>query len=203
MGPTSTLSSPSASRPLAGNVCKHHTRQDVPKAEHQCTWLIEPLTYTYAGLKAVGQQGEALGHLLVFVTCSEDHVHNLIRRRRPHCIWCRLVIFISSTPADGGLGVSPDSPEWYLVESIFPLHNRKFNEHLIRAWTPHYIASVRLEKIREQRTVDMNVGTNDPGVSLFLTGIEKLLFEGPLDLLICIEQLLALLDQLTFSPYDQ
>ena len=58
--------------------------------------------------------------------------------------------YISSTPADGGLGISPDSPEWDLVESIFPLHNREFNEHWIRAWTPRNIASVQLEKIREQ-----------------------------------------------------
>jgi len=64
----------------SGNVSKHHTRQDVRKAEQQYTRLIE--TLTYAGLKAVGRRGEALGHLLVFVTCPEDRVRNLIRRER-------------------------------------------------------------------------------------------------------------------------
>ncbi|KIJ95509.1 hypothetical protein K443DRAFT_682955 [Laccaria amethystina LaAM-08-1] len=154
-----------------GNLSKHHTRQDVRKAEQQYTRLIE--TLTYAGLKAVGRRGESLGHLLVFVTCPEDRVHNLIRRERQSDFLSGLPVtpvasgadlqplssadrlrliheYISSTPADGGLGVSPDSPEWDLVESIFPLHNREFNEHWIRAWTPRNIASVQLEKIREQ-----------------------------------------------------
>ncbi|EDR00060.1 uncharacterized protein LACBIDRAFT_334486 [Laccaria bicolor S238N-H82] len=47
-----------------GNICKRHARPDVRKAEQQCTRLIK--TLTYAGLKAVGRRGEALGHLLIF-----------------------------------------------------------------------------------------------------------------------------------------
>jgi len=58
--------------------------------------------------------------------------------------------YISSSPADGGLGISHDSPEWDLVESIFPLHDREFNEHWVRSWTPRNIASVQLERIRSQ-----------------------------------------------------
>jgi len=37
---------------------------------------------TYASLKAVGQQGEALSHPLIFAMCSEDHLHNLIRQEQ-------------------------------------------------------------------------------------------------------------------------
>lgn len=58
--------------------------------------------------------------------------------------------YISSSPADGGLGISHDAPEWDLVESIFPLHNRDFNDRWVRAWTPRNIASVQLERIRDQ-----------------------------------------------------
>ena len=58
--------------------------------------------------------------------------------------------YISSSPADGGLGISHDAPEWDLVESIFPLHDREFNERWIRDWNPRKIASVQLERIRDQ-----------------------------------------------------
>ncbi|TFK39576.1 calcium-activated chloride channel-domain-containing protein [Crucibulum laeve] len=60
--------------------------------------------------------------------------------------------YITSTPADGGLGISPDSAEWDLVESILPLHDRQFDEAWVRSWTPKNIvtAAVQLEKIREQ-----------------------------------------------------
>ena len=58
--------------------------------------------------------------------------------------------YVSSTPADGGLGISSDSPDWDCVESIFPIHDRHFNEAWVRAWNPRSIASVQLEKIRDQ-----------------------------------------------------
>jgi len=59
--------------------------------------------------------------------------------------------YVSSTPADGGLGISSDAPNWDCVESIFPLHDRHFNELWTRTWrNPRSIASVQLEKIRPQ-----------------------------------------------------
>ena len=58
--------------------------------------------------------------------------------------------YITSTPTDGGLGISPDAPEWDLVESIFPLHDREFNKHWSTAWKPNTNASVELNKIRYQ-----------------------------------------------------
>lgn len=57
---------------------------------------------------------------------------------------------ITSTPKDGGLGISPDASEWDLVESIFPLHDREFNEQWIKAWKPRTKASFQLEKIKDQ-----------------------------------------------------
>lgn len=58
--------------------------------------------------------------------------------------------YITCIPADGGLGITPGSSDWDLVESIMALHDRSFNETWIRSWTPRQIASVQLEKIREQ-----------------------------------------------------
>ena len=57
---------------------------------------------------------------------------------------------ITSTPTDGGLGISPDAPEWDLVESIFPLHDREFNKNWTTTWNPTANASVELKKIRYQ-----------------------------------------------------
>lgn len=58
--------------------------------------------------------------------------------------------YISSTPADGGLGISNDAAEWDLVESITPMQNRDFNEHWVKAWKLKNLASVPLGRIREQ-----------------------------------------------------
>jgi len=57
--------------------------------------------------------------------------------------------YITSTPADGGLGILPGSSDWDLVESVMALHDREFNETWIRSWTPHKIFSVELAGIRE------------------------------------------------------
>lgn len=59
---------------------KQQTREDARKAEQQYNRLIDSLTY--AGLKAVGRRGEALGHILVFVTCPIKLVEELVRRER-------------------------------------------------------------------------------------------------------------------------
>ena len=58
--------------------------------------------------------------------------------------------FISSCSSEGGLGVSPGSSEWDLVESITPLHDRNFNEMWVRSWKPRKMGSVELNGIREQ-----------------------------------------------------
>lgn len=55
-------------------------REEGRKAEKQYQRLIE--TLTYAGLNAVGRRGESLGHLLVFVTCPDEVLHNLVVRER-------------------------------------------------------------------------------------------------------------------------
>jgi hypothetical protein len=57
---------------------KQKTRQEARKAEQQYVRLID--TLTYAGLKAVGRRGEGLGQLLVFVTCPQKLIGNLLRR---------------------------------------------------------------------------------------------------------------------------
>ncbi|RDB23782.1 hypothetical protein Hypma_008903 [Hypsizygus marmoreus] len=151
------------------SLSKQQIREDSRKAQQQYSRLID--TLTYGGLRAVGRRGESLGHLLVFVSCPKDHVLNLIKRERHSDFLSglpttpvgsepvslspadrlRLVhTYITSIPADGGLGITPGSSDWDLVESIMALHDRAFNETWIRTWTPRQIASVQLEKIREQ-----------------------------------------------------
>jgi hypothetical protein len=58
--------------------------------------------------------------------------------------------YITSSPSEGGLGIVPGVSEWDLVESIFPLHDRRFNETWVRSWQPHHIGAVHLTRIREQ-----------------------------------------------------
>ena len=58
--------------------------------------------------------------------------------------------YITSTPHDGGLGIIPGCKEWDLVQSVMALHNHEFNDQWIRLWTRHRIASVELEKVRDQ-----------------------------------------------------
>ncbi|KAJ7483438.1 calcium-activated chloride channel-domain-containing protein [Mycena latifolia] len=153
------------------SLLKRHALEDARKAEEQYGSLIKALSS--AGLRAVGRRGESLGHLLVFVSCPKSLVHTLIQRERHSDFLSglpntplkreeesqplspadriRLVhAFITSTPADGGLGISPDSPQWDLVESVMALHDRAFNENWIHAWTTSRFVSVKQERLREQ-----------------------------------------------------
>ncbi|KAF5362451.1 hypothetical protein D9756_002731 [Leucocoprinus leucothites] len=150
---------------------KQQTKDEARKAEQQYVRLID--TLTYAGLKAVGRRGESLGQLLVFVSCPQTHLEHLVRKERHADFLSGLPItpatrdsaigplspadrirlvhgYIASTPTDGGLGISPGSSEWDLVESITPLHDRSFNETWVRSWKPRQIGSVQLSRIREQ-----------------------------------------------------
>ncbi|KAJ7644183.1 calcium-activated chloride channel-domain-containing protein [Roridomyces roridus] len=153
------------------SVRKQEALNDARKAEEQYSRLIK--TLSDAGLKAVGRRGESLGHLLVFVSCPTAKVKALIKRERHSDFLSglpttplkgeedlqpllspadriRLVHgFVTSMPSDGGLGISPDSPEYDLVESIMALHDREFNERWIHAWTTSRFVSVKQERLRE------------------------------------------------------
>ncbi|KAJ7036619.1 calcium-activated chloride channel-domain-containing protein [Mycena alexandri] len=128
-----------------GSLPKRQALEDARKAEEQYSRLIKVLTS--AGLRAVGRRGESLGHLLVFVSCPTGHVHTLVKRERggasaimsQRTESASCMPFICSMPSDGGLGITPDSPEWNLVES-----------HWIHAWTTSRFVSVKQERLREQ-----------------------------------------------------
>ncbi|KAJ7067816.1 calcium-activated chloride channel-domain-containing protein [Mycena amicta] len=144
---------------------KRHAQEEAKKAEEQYTRLLQ--TLTSAGLRAVGRRGEALGHILVFVSCPPSLLQTLVRRERHSDFISGLSIadevnplspadrlrvihaLVASTPADGGLGVSPDSPAWDRVESILPCHDKEFNKQWIHAWTHSGMLSVRQERVRE------------------------------------------------------
>ncbi|KAF8994055.1 calcium-activated chloride channel-domain-containing protein [Cyathus striatus] len=156
------------------SLSKQQTRDEATKAEAQYTRLIE--TLTYAGLKAVGRRGEQLGHLLVFVSCSNEGVVSLIRRERTSDFLSGLPVaplslsaastipispadrirlvytYITASPVDGGLGISPESKDWDLIESLTPLHDREFDKAWVKSWTLKNIltAKVNPERLREQ-----------------------------------------------------
>ncbi|KAG6849673.1 hypothetical protein H0H93_006389 [Arthromyces matolae] len=155
----------------ASSLSKRQIREDSKKAQEQYSKLID--TLTHGELRAVGRRGESLGHLLVFVSCSDDHVQSLMKRERQSDFMSGLPIqplgsgfengslspgerirlvydYVTSLSSDGGLGVVPGSSEWDLVESVMALHDRKFNDTWVRSWKPRQIASVQLEKIRDQ-----------------------------------------------------
>ncbi|KAG2053751.1 DUF590-domain-containing protein [Suillus hirtellus] len=162
-----------AIRKKAASFSKEQVRQNAVKAERQYSKLIN--TLTRAGLKAVGRRGESQGQLLVMVTCPQNVLAKLIHCERHSDFLYGLPMsklpstsdfesaplspadrirlihgFISSTPEDGGLGIIPGRKEWDLVESVMALHDHDFNDHWIRLWTRHRIASMELEKIRDQ-----------------------------------------------------
>ncbi|KAH7881842.1 calcium-activated chloride channel-domain-containing protein [Phlebopus sp. FC_14] len=153
---------------------KHQLRQNAAKAERQYTALMD--TLTRAGLNAVGRRGENQDQLLVLVRCPKEVLERLVRCERHSDFLYGLPMstlptsetnldsaplspadrirlvheYITSTPQDGGLGIIPGCKEWDLVQSAMVLHDHAFNEGWIRLWTRHRIASVQLEKIRDQ-----------------------------------------------------
>ncbi|KAF8120707.1 calcium-activated chloride channel-domain-containing protein [Boletus edulis] len=153
---------------------KEQTRKDAAKTQRQYTVLID--TLTRAGLKAVGRRGENQDQLLVLVACPSDLLVRLVHCERysdflyglpmsklpsaeadldsaplSSADRVRLVhAYITSTPQDGGLGIITGCKEWDRVQSVMALHNHEFNEQWIRLWTRRRIASVELEKVRDQ-----------------------------------------------------
>ncbi|KAK2465474.1 hypothetical protein APHAL10511_002366 [Amanita phalloides] len=146
------------------------TRKEAQRAQTQYARLIEILTFNR--LLAVGRRGESLGHLLVFVSCSSTVLDTLVRRERHSDFLSGLPVtpvpegatigplspadrirlihsYITSMPIDGGLGITPQSPEWDCIESVFPLHDREFDEAWTR-WNPTQLASAPIGAIREE-----------------------------------------------------
>ncbi|KAF8327348.1 calcium-activated chloride channel-domain-containing protein [Amanita rubescens] len=147
------------------------TRKEAQRAQRQYDQLLNTLTYNH--LHAVGRRGESLGHLLVFISCPREVLDTLVRKERHSDFLSGLPVtplsedatigplspadrirlvhsYITSMPIDGGLGITPDSPEWDCIESIFPLHDREFNEQWIRSWKPKQLASVSIRDVREE-----------------------------------------------------
>ncbi|KAL0069139.1 hypothetical protein AAF712_003825 [Marasmius tenuissimus] len=155
---------------------KQHTRNEVTKAEEQYKLLIRLLNS--AGFKAVGRRGDSLGHILVFVSCPEKLLRNLVKTERDSDFLNGLPVtpitkdaaaalpiapadrlrlvhaYITSSPAEGGLGINPESKQWDLIDSIICLHDREFNDRWIHAWTTRWIGgSVGLERLRQQARI--------------------------------------------------
>ncbi|KAI0675957.1 DUF590-domain-containing protein [Trametes maxima] len=152
---------------------KPQARENARQAAQQYTRLLEVLKN--GRLHAVGKRGEKEGQLLVLVHCPQSTLTRLVQRERYSDFLCglpttnptgtrdlneeplsaadrlRLVhTYVTSTPADGGLGVAPGSSSWDRVESVMVLHDHTFNEAWIRAWTTRQLGFVKFNKIREQ-----------------------------------------------------
>ncbi|KAI0761839.1 DUF590-domain-containing protein [Trametes elegans] len=152
---------------------KPQARENARQAAQQYTRLLEILKN--GRLHAVGKRGEKEGQLLVLVHCPESTLTRLVQRERYSDFLCglpttnptgtrdlnseplspadrlRLVhTYITSTQADGGLGVAPGSSDWDRVESVMVLHDHEFNDAWIRAWTTRQLGFVKFDKIREQ-----------------------------------------------------
>ncbi|KAF7562489.1 hypothetical protein G7046_g1630 [Stylonectria norvegica] len=54
----------------------------------------------------------------------------------------RLIYLIITKPqSEGGAGITPSTPKWKHVESIFPLHNHAFNKAWIQKWSTKYVVT--------------------------------------------------------------
>ncbi|KAJ3853579.1 calcium-activated chloride channel-domain-containing protein [Lentinula lateritia] len=126
-------------------------------------------TLRNGGLRAVGRRGESDAQILVFVSCPEAFLRVLVHKEREsdflsglpvipipdHTILpserIRLVhSYITSANSDGGLGIHPDIPRWDLIQTVFCLHDRVFNELWVHSWASNWLstASVPQEQIR-------------------------------------------------------
>ncbi|KAH7872372.1 calcium-activated chloride channel-domain-containing protein [Lentinula edodes] len=126
-------------------------------------------TLRNGGLRAVGRRGDSDAQILVFVSCPEAFLRVLVHKERKsdflsglpvipipdHTILpserIRLVhSYITSANSDGGLGIHPDIPRWDLIQTVFCLHDRVFNELWVHSWASNWLstASVPQEQIR-------------------------------------------------------
>lgn len=58
---------------------------------------------------------------------------------------------ITSPQEEGGAGITPNKDPWKNVESIFPLHDHRFNKEWIKKWsTMTFLKAEDLDEIRDR-----------------------------------------------------
>ena len=58
---------------------------------------------------------------------------------------------ITSPREEGGAGIIPKQGEWKNVESIFPLHDEKFNKEWMTKWsTTTFLKAGDIDEIRDR-----------------------------------------------------
>ena len=64
----------------------------------------------------------------------------------------RIIHHMITSPTDeGGAGITPKQGQWKEVESVFPLHDQKFNKEWIRKWsTVTFLKPEDLDEIRDR-----------------------------------------------------
>ncbi|KAF5004519.1 hypothetical protein FDECE_9003 [Fusarium decemcellulare] len=64
----------------------------------------------------------------------------------------RLIYLMITKPRDeGGAGITPTSPKWKYVDSVFPLHSHSFNKDWIKQWSSKYtLEQADIDNIRDK-----------------------------------------------------
>lgn len=58
--------------------------------------------------------------------------------------------YVCSSIHDGGLGITPLAPEWDRVASVFILHDQRWNDKWIKAWSTKLDVNGSLDQLRAQ-----------------------------------------------------
>ncbi|KAG8929463.1 hypothetical protein FRC02_005555 [Tulasnella sp. 418] len=154
------------------------SKQKAADAEQAYTRLITALKN--GGLIVTGKRGTKDGEALVFVSAPAELLANMVQKERhtdflngvPSCTMPTLIrdftveplspadrvrftySYITNSTLDGGLGITPNHGEWSKVESIMPLHDKKFNSQWIKSWTSRKIglgfSDEELETVKQQ-----------------------------------------------------
>lgn len=72
------------------------------------------------------------------VSLSSSSRHRLVHR------------YVTSSSADGGLGITPDAPDYSFIRSIFVLHDSAWNDSLLKSWSTSLdVSTSSLDTLKE------------------------------------------------------
>ncbi|TDL23837.1 DUF590-domain-containing protein [Rickenella mellea] len=160
------------------SLSKQEAIENAKAAESEYARILT--TLRDGGLKATGRRGERNGQLLIVICAPERTLSRLVLRER-HSDFLRglptselpslsnditpsqispadrirmIYEYITSSPADDGLGIMPGSKHWSRVESLMALHDRRFNSEWLQSWTRRQIGFAigfaELDKLKHQ-----------------------------------------------------
>lgn len=83
---------------------------------------------------------------------DKEAIHSLVHQHLTEAERYRIVYeMITSPTEEGGAGIIPKQQPWKNVESVFPLHDHRFNKEWIKRWsTQTFLKSEDLDEIRNR-----------------------------------------------------